>query len=774
MFYSTRNSKISLTASEAILKGLCDDGGLFLPCEIKAVDVTKLFGKSYHEFAYAILRQYLDDFSDKEIREAVDLAYDEKNFPEKVLGLATFGHHSFLELFHGQTLTFKDMALSLLPHLMEMALKKHPEEKEIHILTATSGDTGSAVLASFSKSPKISVSVLYPNNGIAYIQEKQMLAFSSQKERAFALDNSNFDDCQRLVKKLLVEKPYGLNFSSANSINIGRLLPQIVYYYFGYATLVKEGTIKVGDKIDVVVPTGNFGDIFAGYLAKRMSLPINRLVVASNENRILTDFFTTGIYDTKRRFVKTNSPSMDILVSSNLERLLYLVSDSDEIVQGLMSDLREKGRFSIGPVFLKKLQADFSAVSSNEEETLNAIADCYRQDGYMLDPHTAVAYSAMKKCPSLKNHTLVVATASPLKFPVTIMKALKEPEIDEMKALEKTLGLLKEPLPPQLAAELEGRSEKVLVTGESFEKRLSPRKIVDVSVPASSANLGPGFDVCGVALNLHNVFRFEVANDDSLSGFVGKEETENNLVLKAYHYYFEKMSTKNINVKVSLVTSDIPISRGLGSSASCIVAGLLAANYFCNDILSKKDILNLASSLEGHPDNVAPCLFGGFVASIKNERGAIQTMSSPVSEDLGFLLVVPEQELSTSLARSVLPKEYSLADLTYDASRLAQLPKALEKGDIGCLCEVIKDRIHVPYRLPLIKNGSLVEKIACENGLPFTISGAGSSMLVLYSRKDPKGIDKITAELKQKLGKTFLFLRLNVEKDGASIKEVTL
>lgn len=771
MFYSTRNAKLSLKASDVILKGISDDGGLFLPEQIKPLDYQGLLDASYQEIACAVLDLYLDDYSKDEIKDCVDKAYSSKNFPEKICNVSTFGSYSFLELFHGQTLTFKDMALSLLPHLMEKALAKHPEEKEIHILTATSGDTGSAVLSSFASCPSIKVSVLYPDDGISFIQEKQMLSFSSNNERAYALKNSNFDDCQTLVKQLLLKRPEGQNFSSANSINIGRLLPQIIYYYESYISLVKKGTIKDSEKLDVVVPTGNFGDIFAAYLAKKMGLPLGRLVVASNANRVLTDFFATGVYDANRHFTKTNSPSMDILVSSNLERLLYLSSGSDETVKKLEASLAKEGRFAVDKKVLAQLQADFVGFSADEEMTKKAIKKCYAENHYVLDPHTAVAYACYEQyAKAASKHCLIVATASPLKFPRTIVESLGLEKRNEAQSLDEVLSTTGLILPPQLKSALATEAPKMVVSAKEFEKRLSSHLALSIETPASSANLGPGFDVCGIALNLKNHFTFEKAAKDSLDGFEGEEETKDNLVRKAYRYYFEQSGKPYVPCLIKLDHQGIPLSRGLGSSASCIVAGLLAANEFSGHSLSKETLLRYAVALEGHPDNVAPCLFGGFVASFKNSKGEITHRSYFVNKNLGFLLVIPNHELATSLARSVLPKSYPLADLTYDCAHLIHLPEAFKEADLPLLKEIIGDKVHVPYRLPLIAEGQAVEAVAEKHNLPFTISGAGSSMLILYSLKDEAIINETIKDLQEKVGSTCEIKPLRFDEDGAMLE----
>lgn len=770
MFFSTRNHAYQVSSSSALLEGISPDGGLFLPEEIVSVDYRSLLEASYPELAFALLRPYLDDFSDDEILAAVQAAYSPASFPEKVFGLHQDKTEAFLELFHGQTLTFKDMALSLLPHLMDVALMKHPEVGDVRILTATSGDTGSAVLSSFASSKHVKVSVLYPDGGIAPFQEKQMLSFTSPRGRAYALKDANFDDCQSLVKKLLLKKEKGITYSSANSINVGRLLPQIVYYYASYIALVKQGFIKEDEPLDVVVPTGNFGDIFAAYLAKKMGLPLHQLVVASNANHILTDFFHEGRYDVHRDFLKTNSPSMDILVSSNLERLLYLACRDDYQVASWENELKEKGVFQIDPKTLGILQEDFLAYSADEKETAMAIQECEANEHYLLDPHTAVAYACRKKSGLAK--ALIVATASPYKFPKTVLHALGEEMPDDVSAFHRLMAICGDKAPLNFQKALEEPTAKKVVTPREFARLISPRLVYEVKTPATSANLGPGFDVMGVALSLFNTFRFSPSETDSLEGFEGEEETKDNLILRSYRRFFAAYSLPYQPVKIEQMHADIPLSRGLGSSASCIVAGLLSANAIAGDYLPKERLLSLASAIEGHPDNVAPCLLGGMVASFRKENGECHPFRYEVSAKIGFLLLISPQELSTEKARAILPKTYALKDVSFDAERLANLPAALKEGDLPLLVELLQDKIHVPYRLPLIVGGSAVEEKAALHHLPFTISGAGSTLLVLYRRDAPKEKEAFLQEIKAILSPEWRFRDLALEKKGATLKEV--
>ena len=352
MFRSTRNADNKVTASQAILKGLAEDGGLFVPEQLPKLDVPveALADMSYHETAYAVMKQFLTDYTEEELKECISRAYDEKFDTQEIAPLKKADGRFYLELFHGATIAFKDMALSILPYLMTTAARKNHEKHEIVILTATSGDTGKAALAGFADVPGTRIIVFYPKNGVSAVQEKQMVTQKGDNTCVIGI-HGNFDDAQSGVKKLFGDTALGEElehsgfcFSSANSINIGRLVPQIVYYVYAYGKLLKSGEIQAGEKINVVVPTGNFGNILAAFYAKNMGLPIGRLICASNENRVLFDFFQTGTYDRNREFILTSSPSMDILISSNLERLIYRNAvDHDVQNAALMRMLAETG-----------------------------------------------------------------------------------------------------------------------------------------------------------------------------------------------------------------------------------------------------------------------------------------------------------------------------------------------------------------------------------------------------------------------------------------------
>ena len=435
LYKSTRSKQEPVTASMAILKGLTDDGGLFVPDHIPALDksLKELAGMRYQEIAYEVMKLYLTDFTEEELKGCIEKAYDKKFDTEVIAPMAKVDNAYFLELFHGATIAFKDMALSILPHLLTTAARKNHIEDEIVILTATSGDTGKAALAGFADVEGTRIVVFYPKDGVSPIQEKQMVTQKGANTFVVGI-HGNFDDAQTGVKKIFSDRQLaaemaqqGFRFSSANSINIGRLVPQIVYYVYAYARLLSAGGIKEGEQINVVVPTGNFGNILAAFYAKNMGLPIGKLICASNDNKVLYDFFRTGVYDRNREFVLTSSPSMDILISSNLERLIYRIAGDDpEQNARLMAALSGQGRYEITEQMRKGLQ-DFFGGYASEEETADIIRRIYDNYGYVIDPHTAVAasvYAKYTKESSDDTVTVIASTASPFKFTRSVMNAI--------------------------------------------------------------------------------------------------------------------------------------------------------------------------------------------------------------------------------------------------------------------------------------------------------------------------------------------------------------
>lgn len=457
MYHSTRNRNIRVTASQAILQGLSPDGGLFVPESIPQLTapVEELSRMNYRELAYEVLSKFLTDYSEEELRDCIDKAYDEKFDTPDIAPLKKVGQMHYLELFHGATIAFKDMALSILPHLLTKAAKKNNIYDDIVILTATSGDTGKAALAGFAGVKGTKIIVFYPKDGVSKVQEKQMITQKGDNTYVVGI-RGNFDDAQTGVKKIFGDselnekmKKAGYRFSSANSINIGRLVPQIVYYVYAYAELYRRNEIKRGEEINFVVPTGNFGNILAAYYAKRMGLPVGKLICASNDNKVLFDFFQTGIYDRNREFILTISPSMDILVSSNLERLIYHISGDDEHKTAeLMQALSIGGRYEITDDMRKNLK-DFCGGYATVEETKKAIYKIYKETGYVLDTHTAVAagvYDKYFKDDIDPSKTVIVSTASPYKFAESVLEAIgiediPEDDYEQAKLLREISGL---------------------------------------------------------------------------------------------------------------------------------------------------------------------------------------------------------------------------------------------------------------------------------------------------------------------------------------------
>jgi len=446
LYRSTRNDKVTVKASEAILKGLAQDGGLFVPDRIPALDKTldELKEMTYTEVAYEVMKLFFTDFTKEELQHCIKHAYDSKFDHSDIAPLVGKESPYFLELFHGSTIAFKDMALSILPYLMITSAKKNKAENEIVILTATSGDTGKAALAGFAEVEGTKIIVFYPKDGVSPIQKKQMVTQKGANTHVVGI-HGNFDDAQTGVKNIFSDQEFeqlmnanGYQFSSANSINIGRLIPQVVYYVYAYVQLLKKKEIVSGEEINFVVPTGNFGNILAGFYAKKMGLPIDKLICASNDNKVLYDFFSTGVYDRNRDFILTSSPSMDILISSNLERLIYKIAgnSSDKNVQ-LMSQLSKDGRYEITEDMKLELK-DFYGNYSSEEETAVAISDLFQKSGYIMDTHTAVAFSVYDKYIAQTNDkkkAVIVSTASPYKFTRSVMNAI-DPKYDSMSEFE--------------------------------------------------------------------------------------------------------------------------------------------------------------------------------------------------------------------------------------------------------------------------------------------------------------------------------------------------
>ena len=458
-YISTRGGAPAVDSAQAVLSGLAPDGGLYMPREIPGFDWQGCLKLSSQQMSAAILSALLPDIPNMDT--LVKNAYTGKFETEDLTPTVPVGDFQVLELFRGPTSAFKDVALSMLPQLLTAAKREKGIDKEIRILTATSGDTGKAALVGFQDVPGVSICVFYPQGGVSQVQRAQMVTQEGENVAVCAVEG-NFDDAQTGVKNIFHDcqgKALPFLLSSANSINIGRLAPQIMYYFRSYADLLERNVISLGDRVDFSVPTGNFGDILAGYLAKRLGLPVGRLICASNANNVLTDFLTTGVYDRRRPLLKTTSPSMDILVSSNLERLLYLLSGDTELVAGLMGDLSEQGFYRVPEALLAAIQAEFAAGCCTDTQAEAAIARVYKDYGYLMDPHTAcgwIAAEAQKGSAPM----VVLSTASPYKFSTAVLTALGgDTSGNEYQRMDRLSALTGVPVPKNLSA-LRGKPER--------------------------------------------------------------------------------------------------------------------------------------------------------------------------------------------------------------------------------------------------------------------------------------------------------------------------
>ncbi len=468
MYYkSTRNSSVNVTSAQAIAQGISKDGGLFVPSELPKItldDVKALGDMTYAQRAFFVFSKYLTDFTETEIKYCVESAYNTKNFDsENIAELAhLFDGTYMLELWHGPTCAFKDMALQILPYLLTTSAKKLELNKKIVILVATSGDTGKAALEGFKDVPDTEILVFYPDDGVSAMQKKQMTTQEGKNVNVCAI-KGNFDDAQNGVKAIFTNQEIaaeleknGMMFSSANSINWGRLAPQIIYYISSYAQLVKDGEIALGDKINIVVPTGNFGNILAGFYAKKMGIPVNKLICASNANNVLTDFLNTGVYNRNRPFHTTISPSMDILISSNLERLLYHLSgENDAQIREWFGALASEGKYEVSDSVKEMLKEEFYAGCCDDVQTKECIKEIYDKYSYTCDTHTAVAvkvYEDYKAATGDETKTIIASTASPYKFSGSVLDAMGiDTDSDEFELVEKLSEASKIPVPASLA-----------------------------------------------------------------------------------------------------------------------------------------------------------------------------------------------------------------------------------------------------------------------------------------------------------------------------------
>ena len=761
-FLSTRNSNLKISGREAIVKGISEDGGLFVPESFPHFDIMENLDLSYTDLAHKILSLYLTDFDKDDLLGLIEKSY--ASFEDEIAKVS-YQKDFYLELYHGRTSAFKDFALCLLPNLLAYAKKSLGIKDKTLILTATSGDTGKAALEGFYNTEDIDILVLYPTEGVSSIQKAQMDTTGSLNSKVISIDG-NFDDAQSAVKKIFNDevikeelKKENIYLSSANSINIGRLLPQIVYYFYSYADLVKNKKITGGEKISYCVPTGNFGDILAGYYAKEMGLPIDKLVIASNDNNVLTDFFTSGRYDANRDLVKTISPSMDILVSSNLERLIFHKS-SDEVVKEKMADLKDKGLFEFKGDF-----HEFLCGFAKEDETRETIKKVFEEENYLIDPHTGVAKNIVDKLGLDK--TVILSTASPYKFSSTVLEALGENLSDDE---FENIDLLHEKTGVKIPSEIKKLKNKKILHKTKILKNEIEEEVLKfarrgkrISVPASSANLGPGFDVLGLALDLANTCEFKLSDD--------KNEFENNinsnLIYKAYKCAFDFYGEEALPVDFN-VDTNVPLSRGLGSSASCIVMGIMAAFDVMKRDFDKKEILKLATKMEGHPDNVAPAIFGNAVASIlKDDQVYLEEFE--ISNNFKFLAIIPDFKLPTKEARDALPKTYSKEDAVFNLSRLSMVILSLISGNEENLRVALDDKIHEPYRLKLIPEIDEIEKIIDDSeALGHYLSGAGSTIMVVLKADDNTSEDEIKNKL-DKLSNSYEVRLLDIDKRGAFI-----
>ena len=434
-YESTRGSKNTLNAAAAVIQGIAEDKGLYVPDHIPALpfEIKDMQGKSYKEIAKAVIGAFFTDYTSEEMQYCIDGAYTGKFEAEEIVPLVKAGDAYFLELYHGRTAAFKDMALSILPYLLTTAMKKENEDKKVCILTATSGDTGKAALEAFADVPGTEIIVFFPDSGVSQVQERQMITQEGANTHVFAI-KGNFDDAQTGVKKIFNDDAfaaklagYGCKLSSANSINIGRLIPQVAYYVYAYIKMVETGAVKDGEKINIVVPTGNFGNILAAYYASKMGIPVNKFICASNKNKVLTDFINTGTYSTDREFYLTNSPSMDILISSNLERLLYhLCGGNGEEVKAMMESLDKNKQYTVSDQ-IKEGMKEFYGGSCSVEQTNEAIGKMYADNDYLMDTHTAVAYKVYedyKAATGDDTPAVIASTASAYKFAESVANSI--------------------------------------------------------------------------------------------------------------------------------------------------------------------------------------------------------------------------------------------------------------------------------------------------------------------------------------------------------------
>jgi len=777
-YLSTRDKTIAIESHEAILRGLSLEGGLFVPEKIPKVSWETFKGMTYREMALEIFSLYFDDYPKEDLVDIVNRAYDDKFTAEEPVVLKEVMGQQILELFHGPTLAFKDMALSVLPHLMVKAKALAGDKGTTVILVATSGDTGKAALEGFKDIEGIQIIVFYPDGGVSEIQRLQMMTQEGVNTHVIALEG-NFDEAQKAVKEAFSSESLrrdllgkGFAFSSANSINIGRLIPQIVYYFYGYTSLVAQGRIAPGEGIRIAVPTGNFGNILGAYYAGAMGLPVEGLVCASNENNVLTDFINTGEYSIRRKFLKTISPSMDILVSSNLERFIFEISGrDDELIRTAMKSLRETGGFKVGEDLVQKIQSVMTGGYLQEKEILGTIEGTYSRTGYLMDPHTAVAFGVVEAL-GLKN-VLIDSTASPFKFGETILEALGVESqflsLDEVLIKVEEFSATKTP-PGLKGITQRPQGDKRVVRPGEIQKTIKEILKVEstmfkVRVPGTSANIGPGFDTLGMALNIHNEIIFRsIAEGLEFDNVSEEYANEGNLIYQSMLKTWECLKVEKMGVALS-VKDGIPISRGLGSSAACVIAGVLGALKMADKQLSNEGILKIAMEIEGHPDNITPALIGGVtIATSVGENNEIEYMKLDIKDQYDFYAFIPPFEISTEESRKILPREIPLKDAVHNVSRAAMMVATLISGRQEFLTLSLEDHLHQPYRSQLITGyDELKAYFATQEFLGSFISGAGPTVIAI-AEKD-QWFDQLEF-------KDWQIEKLNIDHDGARVTQL--
>lgn len=780
MFNSTRNKNIKLDSASAILKGIADDGGLFVPVEFNNKENIIGTNLRYHQIAKEILKTF---FCELEFNDEIEKAY--KNFSvDNAANIVKVGDKFVLELFHGPTSAFKDFALQVLPLLMKKSKEKLNHKKRTVILTATSGDTGKAALEGFANcggmDTGIDIAVIYPSDGVSEIQKKQMQTQEGRNVLVLGIDG-NFDDAQKVVKNTFLDNELKQNlndsnieFSSANSINIGRLIPQIAYYFFAYNELLRNREISYGEKISFSVPTGNFGDILAGYYAKKMGLPIDKLICASNDNNVLYEFFKTGEYNRNRELIKTNSPSMDIVVSSNLERFIYHTLDNDLKTQKYMKLLDKEGYYKLDEYDFEKIEkSGIIAGYSNKESSYEKIKEVFEKENYLMDTHTAIAWDVATKT-DISSKIVVLSTASAYKFSSSVCDALEISYNNDVDSIFKLSEYTKTQIPKQILDIL----DKEILHSDIISTKDFKSKIInfvnnidfEIKIPATSANLGSGFDSIGVALDLYSTFKISAKEislknniDDIKFKFVGDDKefsNKDNLVYKSYLFARKEIESKRVPKEITIYSeNNIPISRGLGSSATCVVAGVIMAFEIEKRSYSKKDILNIANKIEGHPDNVAPAIYGGMRTSIQRD-GKVYSLNINIHDDLNFCAIVPNYKFSTEVARKALPEKIDFKDAVFNISNVSLLIAALENKEYDLLKFALEDKLHQQYRIPQMEGLSKIFEIAKDTKGVY-LSGAGPTVMIIDTNFEK--VEKILLDIKREINCNIYNLKIDFE-----------